>query len=147
MISKLKRWLDFKKRNIRVWPGAYVYPTAKIGDNVSIGRNTEIGNCVQIGNNVRIGYGCFIPQGVMIEDDVFVGPMTCFTNDRYPPSDKKHWEYTIVKRGASIGAGVKIICGVIIGIGALIGAGSVVTKNINNNATAYGVPAKIKEAS
>ena len=145
--DKLYQWWDFKRRNIKVWPGAYVYPTAKIGDNVSIGRNTEIGNNVVIGNNVRIGNGCFIPEGVIIQDHCFIGPHVCFTNDRYPPSPRSEWQSTLVHKGARIGAGVKIICGVVIGKNALIGAGSVVTKNINQNNTVFGVPAKLKEVS
>lgn len=42
-----------------------------------------------------------------------------------------------------IGANVVILPGVKIGKNAIIGAGSVVTKNIPDNAIAYGNPAKI----
>lgn len=142
VLLKIKRWFDFKKRNIKIWPGAYVYPSAVIGDNVSIGRNSEIGNGVIIGDRVRIGYGCFIPEGFIIEDDVFIGPNFTGTNDRYPPSLKKFWQSTTIKEAARIGAAVTVICGVTIHENALIGAGSVVTKDIEGNTTAYGVPAK-----
>jgi len=70
----------------------------------------------------------FLPGGVSIGKNCFIGPHVCFTNDRYPPSD--NWEDTIVKDGASIGAGCVIICGVTIGSGSIIGAGGVVTKSV-----------------
>lgn len=76
----------------------------------------------------------------MIEDNVFVGPHTCFTNDKHPPSNK--WEMTLVKEGAVIGANVTILPGVVIGKNAVIGAGSVVTKNVNDDEVVVGNPAK-----
>jgi len=49
---------------------------------------------------------------------------------------------TVVKRGASIGAGSVIIGGVTIGEWAMVGSGSVVTKDVPDFALAYGNPAK-----
>ena len=129
-------------KNIKVWHPCNIYHSAKIGDDVSIGMFTEIGNNVVIGNNVRIGKGCFIPEGVTIQDDCFIGPHVCFTNDKYPPSPKDKWEKTVVGKGANLGAAVTIVCGVHIGEDAMIGAGSVVTKNIPAHSKAYGVPAE-----
>ena len=51
---------------------------------------------------------------------------------------------TLVKYGASIGAGSVIVCGVIIGEFALIGAGSVVTKDVPAHALVYGNPARLQ---
>lgn len=83
----------------------------------------------------------FIPDGVEIEDDVFIGPHVCFTNDKFPPSHGKGWVKTLVKRGASIGAGAIILPGLTIGGKAKIGAGSVVTKDIPAGEVWYGNPA------
>ena len=102
----------------------------------------EIGYKVVIGDRVRIGAFSFIPEGVAIEDDVWISPHVCFTNDKYPPSDRKHWNGTRVKRGASIGAGAVILPGVVIGEKAVVGAGAVVTKNVEPGTTVKGVPAK-----
>jgi acetyltransferase-like isoleucine patch superfamily enzyme len=120
-----------------------IYSTAEIGKNVNIGMFTEIGNKVSIGNNVRIGAMCYIPEGVIIKDNAWIGPRVTFTNDKYPPSGKKFWEKTIIKKGARIGAGVTVLPGISIGENALIGAGSVVTRDIPANAKCCGVPAKI----
>lgn len=45
----------------------------------------------------------FIPPCVAIEDEVFVGPHVCFTNDKYPKPTGE-WENgeTLVRKGASI---------------------------------------------
>jgi acetyltransferase-like isoleucine patch superfamily enzyme len=48
-----------------------------------------------------------------------------------------------VKRGASIGSSVTILCGVTIGEGAMIGAGSVVTIDVPPRAVAAGNPARV----
>jgi len=85
---------------------------------------------------------CFIPEGVIISSDVFIAPRVTFTNDKYPPSGKECWGYTVVKSGAAIGAGSIILPGVSIGSNSLVGAGSVVTKNIPDGEVWVGHPAK-----
>lgn len=142
IIQRLKRWLEFKRNNIKVWYPCNIYPSAKIGKGVSIGMYSEIGHNVIIGEGTRIGKGTFIPEGVCIGKDCFIGPHTCFSNDMYPMSPKNEWKKTTVCDAAAIGAGVKIRPGVIIGSNTLIGMGAVVTKNIPDNEIWSGVPAK-----
>lgn len=126
----------------KIWQPSNVYPTAVLGDGVSVGMFSEIGDGVRIGNNSRIGAMSFIPAGVTIGNNCFIGPHVCFTNDRFPPSDKTKWEETVVEDEAAIGAACTILCGVIIGRGALIGCGSVVTKSVPPGEIWAGVPAK-----
>lgn len=116
-----------------------------IGSNCVIGAFVEIGRNVKIGNRVKIQAFSFIPEGVTIEDDVFIGPHVCFTNDKYPRSDDENWKIvpTRVSSNTSIGANSTIVCGVTIGKGALIGAGSVVTKDVPPGSVVVGNPAKI----
>lgn len=111
-----------------------------IGADCVIHSHVWIADKVVIGDRVRIQAFAFIPEGVKIEDDVFIGPHVCFTNDRHPPSP--NWEMTIVKKGASIGAGTIILSGIVIGENAVIGAGAVVTKEVMPSAVVVGNPAR-----
>ena len=97
-----------------------------------------------IGNNVTIKNGVQIWDGITLEDNVCVGANVCFTNDRYPHAKNAEWhlEPTLVKRGASIGAGSTILCGVTIGENAMIGIGSVVTHNVPAGEVWVGNPAR-----
>ncbi|MDD4931647.1 MAG: acyltransferase [Candidatus Colwellbacteria bacterium] len=113
-----------------------------IGRNCNIGAFVEIGKGVIIGDRVAIGAHCFIPEGVEIEDDCFIGPRCTFCNDIYPPSYGKHWGQVIVRKGASLGAGVILVPGVEIGEGVMIGAGALVSRSIPAETKAYGHPAR-----
>jgi acetyltransferase-like isoleucine patch superfamily enzyme len=116
----------------------------KIGKNCKIDAYVYIEEGVEIGDNVKIRAFTFIPEGVKIEDDVYIGPRVIFTNDKYPRVRGK-WRLlkTIVKKGASIGAGSIILPGLTIGKYALIGAGSIVTKDVEDYAIVLGFPAKV----
>lgn len=115
----------------------------RIGQDCVIHSHVWIGDCVVIGNRVRIEAFSFLPPGVEVEDDVFIGPRVTFTNDKYPPSKAADWQKTLVKSGASLGASVTVLPGVTIGRNAQVGAGSLVTKDIPDNAVAYGSPARV----
>lgn len=147
-----------------------IAPDVKLGKNVQlakfinlygceIGDETKIGTFVEVQKNARIGRRCkisshtFICEGVTIEDCVFIGHGVTFINDSYPRaanSDgtlqiEKDWkvEYTLVKKGASIGSGSTILANVTIGENAIVGAGSVVTKDVPANTIVAGNPAKV----
>ena len=130
--------------NTNIWQFCVVLPGARIGGNCNICSHCFIENDVVIGNGVTVKSGVQLWDGVTLEDDVFVGANVTFTNDRYPHAKNPDWkmEPTIVKRGASIGAGSTILCGVTIGENAMIGAGSVVTKDVPAGELWVGNPAK-----
>ena len=126
-----------------VWhPELSIILTEDIGEGCTLHAPIWVGRHVRIGNRVKVEAFSFIPEGVTLEDDVFVGPHFCGTNDKYPPSDRGDWLPILIKRGAVIGANVTIVCGVTIGEKAMIGAGSVVTKNVGAGELWYGNPAK-----
>lgn len=115
----------------------------RIGRNCKIASFVEIQKGVVIGDHCKIEAFAYIPTGVTIEEEVFVGPHACFTNDKRPKA-KGDWKVvpTLVKKGASIGANAVILCGVTIGENAMIGAGSVVTKDVAANSVVMGNPAR-----
>lgn len=127
-----------------IWQFCVVLPGAEIGENCNICSHCFIENEAVIGNNVTIKSGVQIWDGVTLEDNVFVGANVTFTNDRYPKSKNVEWrlEKTLVRRGASIGAGSTILCGVSIGENAMIGAGSVVTHDVPAGELWVGNPAR-----
>ncbi len=137
----------------RIWRQAHVREHACIGENCIIGKGVYIDTHAQIGSRVKIQNHASVFEGVTLEDGVFIGPHVCFTNDLIPraitPDGKlktpDDWQITptLVKYGASIGAGSVILCGVTIGTFALIGAGSMVTRDVPPHALVFGNPARL----
>ncbi len=127
-----------------IWQFCVVLPQARIGSNCNICSHCFIENDVVIGNSVTIKCGVQLWDGITLEDDVFIGSNVTFTNDRYPRSKNKKWvlEKTVVRRGASIGAGSTVLCGIEIGENAMVGAGSVVTKSVPSGELWMGNPAR-----
>ena len=116
-----------------------------IEENCLIGPFVEIQKNVKIGKNSRIQSHSFLCDGTEIKENVFIGHGVVTINDLYPKNNNKEWIplKTIINKNASIGSNVTLFP-VTIGENCIIGAGSVVTKDIPNNLTAYGNPAKIK---
>ena len=131
----------------KIWHFCHVMGTAMIGQNCVLGQNVFIGNKAVIGNNVKIQNNVSVYEGVVCEDDVFLGPSMVFTNVINPRSAvnrKEEFKYTLVKKGATIGANATIVCGVTLGEYCFIGAGAVVTKDVKPFALMVGVPARQK---
>lgn len=140
--------------NTKIWHQVQIREGVKIGEHCIIGKGVYIDCGVTIGNNVKIQNYSSIYSNAEIEDGVFIGPYVCLTNDKNPRAinpdstlkDDSDWVagMTLIKKGASVGAGSIILPNVTIGEFALIGAGSVVSKNIPDYALVFGIPAKIK---
>ncbi len=131
----------------KIWHFSHIMRNCRIGKSCNIGQNVVIGPEVNIGNNVKIQNNVSVYQGVTLEDDVFCGPSTVFTNVINPRSHwprKDEFKKTLVKTGASLGANSTIICGHTVGKYAFIGAGALVNRDLSDYALVYGVPAKIE---
>jgi len=128
----------------KVWINSQIREDVKIGQNCIISKDTYIDTNVVVGNNCKIQNSVSIYQGVTIEDDVFVGPNACFTNDKVPRAFNLKWRIspTLIKKGVSIGANATIVCGITVGEYAMIAAGSVVTKDVEPYSLVMGNPAK-----
>lgn len=130
--------------NTKIWINSQIREKSEIGNNCIISKDTYIDTQVKIGNNCKIQNSVSVYQGVTIEDDVFVGPNACFTNDKVPRAFEQDWKITptLIKKGASIGANATIVCGVIIGEYSMVASGSVVTKDVEAYSLVMGNPAK-----
>lgn len=130
----------------RVWAFAHIADGAVVGEDCNICDHTFIEAGAIVGNRVTLKCGVYLWNGNVIEDDVFIGPNVSMCNDPYPRSGAHLSEHprTIIRRGASIGAGAIILPGIEIGAYAMIGAGAVVTRSIPAFALAYGNPARVR---
>ncbi len=130
----------------RIWAFAHVLSGARIGRDCNVCDHVFIEDDVTIGNDVTVKNGVLIFDGVTIEDEVFIGPGTVFTNDRVPrvssPRQPPTLLPTVVRRGASIGANVTVLCDLTIGARAFVAAGSVVTGDVPPHALVMGNPAR-----
>lgn len=137
-----------------IWHQVHIRSKARIGRNCIIGKDVYIDKGVIIGDKVKIQNGCYIYHGVKIENGVFLGPGVILTNDKYPRAInpdgtvKKEIDWKtgkiLIKKGASLGAGVVVLPEVTIGQYAMIGAGTVVTKDVPDFGLVMGNPAKLK---
>jgi len=125
----------------------------EVGDETKIGAFVEIQKNASVGCRCKISSHTFICEGVVIEDNVFIGHGVTFTNDVYPRAvatvgtlqTEADWkvEPTVVRKGASIGSGVTLLCNISVGENAIVGAGSVVTRDVPPNAIVAGNPARV----
>lgn len=139
-------------KNVKIFNFVNAYGCS-IDDNSKVGAFVEIQRGAFIGKNCKISSHTFICEGVHIEDNVFIGHNVTFINDRFPRATnadgsvqtEADWklEKTFIKKGASIGSSVTILCGITVGENAVIGAGSVVTKDVPPNSIVAGNPAKV----
>jgi acetyltransferase-like isoleucine patch superfamily enzyme len=137
-----------------VWNEAQVRERAVVGEDCILGKGVYIDRDVVVGDRVKIENRASLFKGVTVEDGVFIGPHVCFTNDKFPravgPSGAllTDGEFeivpTLVRSGASIGAGAVIVAGVTVGCWAMVGAGSVVIKDVPDFGLVVGQPAQFR---
>ena len=127
-----------------IWSHVHVRPPSRIGAECIIGEKTYIAPRVRIGSRVKINALAYLCAGVTLEDGVMIAAGVIFTNDRYPRATTPdlltlrssdfgadHGE-TLVRQGATVGAGSVIQSGIEIGRFAMIGMGSVVTRPVSD---------------
>ena len=137
-----------------VWDNVHIRHSTHIGEDCIIGEKTYVAYGVKIGNRCKINAFVYICNAVTLEDGVMISAGTIFTNDRFPraatsdlkhlhPSDpNEHTLPTLVREGATIGAGSTIGNDLSIGRFAMVGMGTLVTKSVPDFHLALGHPAQ-----
>ena len=137
-----------------VWDNVHIRTGAKIGPQCIVGEKTYIAYDVAIGPRCKINAFVYICAGVTLETGVMVSAGTIFTNDRFPrattpdldelrsSAPDEHTLSTLVKEGATLGAGCRIGPGLTIGRFAMVGMGSVVTRSVSDFTLVVGNPAR-----
>jgi acetyltransferase-like isoleucine patch superfamily enzyme len=123
---------------------SYVRELAQVGEGSVIGRGSAIDPHARIGARVRVQTNVYITQGTLVEDDVFVGPGVCTTNDntmaRHDAGDELRGP--TLRRACRIGGAAVLLPGVEVGEEAFVGAGAVVTRDVPPRTVVVGVPAR-----
>lgn len=129
---KFTHWLYIRRRYlaarilsqiIRGLTGIEIHPGAKIGRRLFIdhGMGVVIGETAEIGDDVTIYHG------------VTLGGTSSEKEKRHPT----------VKNNVIIGTGAKLLGPITVGENAKVGANSVVLKDVPDNSTVAGIPAKV----
>jgi acetyltransferase-like isoleucine patch superfamily enzyme len=138
-----------------VWDNVHIRRDTVIGRKCIVGEKSHISYDVRIGDLVKINAFVYICTAVTIEDGVMISAGCIFTNDRYPRATQRdlktaresgpdeHTLPTLVKEGATIGAGAIIGCNLTIGRFAMVGMGSVVTRSVPDFHLVVGNPARL----
>lgn len=137
-----------------VWDAAHIRHGTTLGDECIVGGKSYIAYDVQIGHRVKINSLVYICTAVTIEDGVMISAGVVFTNDRFPRAASNDLSTlrgsdpdeatrpTLVREGATIGAGAVIGCDLTIGRFAMVGMGSVVTRGVADFHLVVGNPAR-----
>lgn len=131
----VKRKVVQKLGDSVVYPNL-IHPSVKISKTNSLGiGNVITEGCVltcnlTIKNHVMINLACTVGHDTIIDDYVVVSPGVNVSGNVY------------IGEGSYIGTGAKILEKLTLGAWSTIGGAALINKNVNNNATVVGVPAK-----
>jgi len=137
-----------------IWNGVHIRHGTTLGEECIVGENTYIAYDVRIGNRCKLNAMVYVCTAVTLEDGVMISAGTVFTNDRFPrattadlrslrSSDPDEATLpTLVRDGATIGAGCTIGNDLTIGRFAMVGMGSLVTKSVPDFHLVLGSPAR-----
>lgn len=100
-------------KGVQIMAGAVIQPGCAIGANTVVNTHTTVDHDCNLAGHVHLAPGAVLSGGVTVGEATHVG------------------------------AGTTIIQGVRLGARVLIGAGSLVTQDMPDGVTAYGIPAKV----
>lgn len=123
-----------------IGPFGHLRKGAHLGERVHMGNFGEVKDSY-LGAGAKMGHFSYIGNAeVGANVNIGAGTITC----NY---DGVHKSKTVIGDNAFIGSDTMLVAPVSVGEGARIGAGAVVTHDVPEHATAYGVPARIRSAA
>jgi UDP-2-acetamido-3-amino-2,3-dideoxy-glucuronate N-acetyltransferase len=129
--------------NVFVGDHALVREGAVIGDSASIGHAGTVGRDARVGSGVRTQGYCALAAGVVIEDDVFLGPLVSVLAGLTMKNGEQYVARpAVLRRGCHVGSGAQVLPGVEVGERAVVGAGAVVDRDVPPDTRVKGVPAR-----
>lgn len=132
--ARSKTFEDLKAKNFK--PTTLIHPSAVISKRASIGAGTVIMPNAVVNADAKIGIDCIINTGAIIEHDCVIG------------------NHSHISVGVCLAGNVHVGDGALVGVSAsarphakigswsTVGVGAVVIKDIPDNCTAVGVPAR-----
>ena len=134
--AKRKCWYDrLTERGLSlinvIDPTALISPHAEIGNGNFFGKLSIVNHGSKVGNNCVINTRALIEHGCIIENHVNVSTNATLNGD------------VNACEGCFIGSGTVINGQVSIGKWSLVGSGAVVIRNVKDNTTVVGIPAKV----
>lgn len=129
--AKIVNKLKDRKYAILIHPNVKISSTNLIEEGSIICSGTIITVNIEIGKHVIINLDCTIGHDATIEDYATILPSVNLSGN------------TVTKKYTTLGTGTKVIQGVTIGENVIVGAGTVVIRDVENNVTAVGNPARI----
>jgi sugar O-acyltransferase (sialic acid O-acetyltransferase NeuD family) len=106
-------------KGVTIGPGSMLLPSATVNIDSAIGMHAILNTSCSVDHDCRIGDFAHIAPGCALGGNITVG------------------------EGTFLGVGTRVIPGIRIGRWSIVGAGAVVTKDLPDNCTAVGVPAKV----
>lgn len=115
-----------------------ILPHTIVCEDIQMGKGNIISMDCRVSTNVTLGDFTFLNIGAVVCHDGSLGDYVTMS------PDAKLAGNVMVGAGSELGIGCRVIQGIEIGKNVITGAGSVVIRNLPDNCTAVGVPAKVK---
>ena len=135
-VAKVRKQVIEKINNPNVKYATLIDPDARIYRGASVGEGSIICGGSILAINTRVGDHVIVNLNCTLGHDDIINDY-CVINPGVNVSGK-----VVVQQCTDLGTGMKAIQGLTIGSNTVIGAGSVVIRDIPDNCTAVGIPAK-----